>query len=310
MKKNFFTIILLAAVFLSLNIWAVFFYAPQFCSVNAARQKNQYSFLNPARSIYQQKNLIVNIQPLRDELNKFSSTTNISIYFEYLPTGANIAVNKDAEFFPASLLKLPVAMVVAKKVADGKWQWKNELVLMRNDKDDKFGDLYNYQIGTSFTIEELVRRALAESDNTAYRILLRNLDQGELESMHQHLGLDKFFSTDGKISAKNYSVILRALYSSSYLPEEYSQKLLGIMAKSKFNQYLASGLPENVIFAHKIGLSDEQDVVLDSGIVYLPDRPYILSVMIKTKDMEAARGQMKNISEKVYNYISGYSEKN
>lgn len=308
MKKSYLLVVIIAAIFLGFNIWAMFYYSPKICALNSDFQKSKYGFLNPARSIYKQENLIVNVQPLRDALNEYGSSTDISIYFEYLPTGANIAVNKDAEFFPASLLKLPVAMVVAKKVANGQWQWKNELVLMRDDKDDKFGTLYQSAIGTSFTIEDLVARSLVDSDNTAYRILLRNLDRGELENMQHHLGLDSFFSADGKISAKKYSVIMRALYSSSYLPEEYSQKLLSIMTQSKFNQYLASGMPESIKFAHKIGLSDEQDVVLDSGIVYLPNRPYLLSVMIKTKDMEAARGQMKNISEKVYNYISSYSE--
>jgi len=44
-----------------------------------------------------------------------------SVYFEYLPTGANISINKDAEFFPASLLKVPVAMAIAKKIDKREW---------------------------------------------------------------------------------------------------------------------------------------------------------------------------------------------
>ncbi|MDD4901640.1 MAG: class A beta-lactamase-related serine hydrolase [Patescibacteria group bacterium] len=309
-KKKFWLIIIGVIAFLSLgfNLWAIFFYAPKFCFTDNEIKKSQFSLLNPARSIYEQKDLIVNVQPLRDELDKIGADPDISIYFEYLPTGANIAVNKEAEFFPASLVKLPVVMAAAKKVASGQWRWQNELVLMSNDKDDKFGELYQSPIGTTFTIDDLSVKALAESDNTAYHMLLRNLEPAELEEMHQHLGLEDFFTADGKISAKKYSVILRALYGSSYLPEEYSQKLLKIMTQSSFNQYLASGLPKDILFAHKIGVSDEQDVVLDAGIVYLPGRPYLLAVMIKTKDMAAAEIQMKNISEKVYSYIANYSE--
>jgi beta-lactamase class A len=308
MKNKFLLIILIVILFLGFNIWAVFFYAPKVCVLSGNIQKSQNGFLNPARSIYKQENLIVNIQPLRDELNVIGSSTDISIYFEYLPTGANIAVNKDAEFFPASLLKLPVAIAVAKKIDEGKWQWKNELVLMGGDKDDKFGDLYKEPIGSVFTIEDLVKKSLAQSDNTAYRILLRNLEQGELENLQHHLGLDEFISNDGKISAKKYSVIIRSLYNSSYLSDDSSQKLLSFIAESKFDQYLAAGLPKDTIFAHKIGISDEQDVVLDSGIIFLPGRPYILSVMIKTHDIDGATYKMKDISQKVYDYINNYTE--
>ena len=142
MRNKFFFVLIIVALSVGFSIWAVFFYAPQYCRENGELEKSEYNLLDPARKIYKPGDLIINIQPLRDELNKIGEDPNISIYFEYLPTGANIAVNKDAEFFPASLLKLPVAMAAAKKVAAGEWQWQNELVLMRNDKDDKFGDLY------------------------------------------------------------------------------------------------------------------------------------------------------------------------
>ena len=111
------------------------------------------TFINPVRNFVDKKDMIVNFQSLREEINTIgANNSDISIYFEFLNTGANISANKDAEFFPASLSKLPLAMTVVKKIEKGEWRWENELVLMPTDKDERFGELYKQPIGTRFTI--------------------------------------------------------------------------------------------------------------------------------------------------------------
>ena len=267
------------------------------------------SLLNPIRSFIDQKDLIINLQPLRDYLNeKYGTDSNVSIYFEYLPTGANIALQKDAEFYPASLLKVPVAMAVARKIERGDWKWTNELVLMSTDKNDEFGTLYKKPTNSTYTIEELVRRSLADSDNTAHFMLDRNLDIEEMKDVYDHMGLEGFLETEGTLSAKKYSIMFRALYSSSFLTEKNSQKLLLSLSQSPFNAYIQSALPEDIVFAHKIGIDTAKKVYLDSGIVYAKSRPYILTIMTKNKDEEIAQKIMADVSEKVYNYVTNYKE--
>lgn len=274
---------------------------------NAEQNKNQFSLLNPARNFFKQEDLIINFQPLRDYLNnKYEADPNVSIYFEYLPTGANIAVNKDAEFYPASLLKVPVAMAAAKKIDRGEWKWDNKLVLMATDKDDKFGTLYKEPTGSVFTIEELVKRSLIDSDNTAHFILLRNLELSEINDVYSHMGIDGFLETDGSLSAKRYSVILRTLYNSSYITDKSSQKIISFLSKGEFEGYIESGLPSDVVFAHKVGIDTNKKIYLDSGIVYFGQRPYILVVMTKSKTEEQAKNIMKDISQKVFDYIRNY----
>ncbi len=240
--------------------------------------------------------------------SRIKADFDVSVYFEYLSTGANIAINKDADFFPASLLKVPVAMAVAKKIEKGEWKWDNKLVLMATDKDEKFGNLYKQPTGSIFTIDELVRRSLSDSDNTANLILLKNLELTEINDAYTHMGLEGFLETDGNISAKKYSEILRTLYNSSYLSDENSEKILSYLAAKTFMEYLGSALPENIIFSHKIGIDAEKKIYLDSGIVYLANRPYILVVMTGSKTDEQAKDIMKDISDKVFNYIKNYNE--
>jgi beta-lactamase class A len=271
-------------------------------------REERYSRLNPARKLYDRKDLIINIQPLRDVLSDYEKDPDVSIYFEYLTTGANISVNKDAEFWPASLTKVPIAMAAVKKIERGEWKWTNELVLLNPDKDELFGDLYKQPVGTRFTIERLLEEMLVHSDNTAKAIILRNLDPTELEDVHTHLGLEKFFSEEGKISAKRYAVIFRALYNASYLSDEFSEKIFNWLSETPFNDYIVSGLPAEIAVSHKIGISDQKNVFLDAGIIYVPSRPYLLTVMVSTTDQVRARQIIRTISEQVYSYISKYNE--
>lgn len=72
-----------------------------------------------------------------------------------------------------------------------------------------------------------------------------------------------------------------------------------------FNDYLSQGIPNGVKFAHKYGENKVENIFADSGIVYIPGKPYMLTVIIKGKDStDATRAQavelMKEISTHVY----------
>lgn len=267
---------------------------------------NLSSLTDPLRQFYKADDLVINVQPLRDRLRQMDGNTNISVYFEVLNTGANISVNKDAEFFPASLLKVPLIMAVTKKIERGEWGWSTKLELTEADKNKDFGVLWQQPVGTRFPIEELVKNVLTTSDNTAYFMLLNNLDQDEILKVQNHLGLIDFPSESLEISAKQYAPILRSLFSATYLSIENSEKLLEWMSESKFNDYLASGMPSSTKFSHKIGVEEGKKVFLDAGIVYLAKRPYILIVMIKNLASNKADSLMHDISLNVYNYMVNY----
>lgn len=288
------------------NIFSFFYFK---AANNSDTALDLFNFLNPARKLFSQKDMIINFQPLRDYLDsKYQTNPNVSVYFEYLPTGANISINKDAEFFPASLFKVPVAIAAVKKIDRGEWRWDNKLVLMATDKDDKFGTLYKEPTGSIFTIEELVRRSLVDSDNTAHFILLRNLELSEINNVYTHIGLIGFLETNGNISAKRYSVILRALYNASFLSDFNSQKIISFLSDEHFKEYLGTGMPNDIIFAHKIGIDVNKKIYIDSGIVYFGSRPYMIVAMIKSENEQYAKDVMKDVSVKVFDYIKNYKE--
>ncbi|MBI4092419.1 MAG: serine hydrolase [Candidatus Kerfeldbacteria bacterium] len=283
--------------------------------------QSQYSLLNPSAALIEKKDLLVNFQSLRDRLTeKYERRDDylVSLYFEYLPTGANVSINKDEKIWPASLIKIPVAMAAMKKVDTNAWKLDNQLVILDDDKDSEFGELYKQPTGTTMTIEEFLRESLVNSDNTAHFVLLRNLDGSELEDVYTHLGMDdiidalkqtpKGAEADNRITAKRYSIFFRSLYNATYLTPEYSNVFLNIL-KDASREDLSAGLPSDVVFVHKTGIRIDERVWADSGIVYLPGRPYMLTVMIQQKG-DAADGQaavnrlFTDIAKEIYEYVA------
>ncbi len=280
------------------------------------------SFLSPTLSIIDKENLIVDFQELRELLtSKYEHRDDymVSIYFEYFPTGANIAINKDEKVWPASLIKIPVAMAMMKKVQDKKWELSNELVILDEDKDSEYGSLYKVPTGTTYSIQKFLEESLINSDNTAHFVLLRNLDGAELEEVYTHLGMDdvidalkkapsKEDEVDNRMTAKRYSIFFRSLYNATFLDQEHSQLFLKILANAK-RDLAGAGIPEQVPFVHKTGVRIDEAVRADSGIVYAEGRPYLLTVMIQKKgkkdlNEEEVNALFKQIGEEVYTYVT------
>ncbi len=270
-----------------------------------------YPLVDIARSYIQQEHFIVNIQPLREELIKLvesEGSDKISIYFEFLNTGANVQINNELRFYPASLVKLPSALVTMKKIERGEWNMDSRLVLFEEDKDPRYGDLYKQPVGTSFSMRELLEALLKNSDNTAHRMLMRNLSGDELQELKDAIGLDDLFDEKQEVSAKEYSRLFRALYNSSFLRRSGSQQILEWLSQTRFKDSLDAGVSNQIVFPHKIGDDDVEKNYLDSGIVYVPNRPYLITVMVKELDEAKAQQIMKKASEAAYKYVDSYGQ--
>jgi beta-lactamase class A len=272
--------------------------------------QKSHPLIDPARNFISQEHFITNIQPLRESLISLVANTlnaDIGIYFEFLNTGANIAINEDTRFIPGSLIKMPTALAVMKKIQDGEWKLSNKLVLFEEDKNDGYGVLYKEKVGTAYTIEELLKELLIKSDDTAHRIFIRNMETAELREALSELGLEQLYDAEYNITVKEYSRIFRSLYTSSYLQREHSDYLLELLTQSNFDKFLGSGIPPDVSFSHKFGEYDPENTYLDSGIVYIPNRPYVLTVAIKSHtDQQNAEKLMYDISKQTYEYIKNF----
>jgi formylmethanofuran dehydrogenase subunit D len=97
------------------------------------------------------------------------------------------------------------------------------------------------------------------------------------------------------------------LYAKDYLNAEDSDAVIQLMTNKEFSNGLVSPLPQTVAVSHKFGeraFDDSNSKQLhDCGIVYAPEKPYILCVMTKGTDFDAESAAIRHISGTVYTEV-------
>lgn len=302
-NKNQRVIIYILLILLVLSLFFVFKN-----NQNNKKIDQDFAMLDPLRKFTSAENYLTNIEGLRNYLQDLGAKypDSISIYYENINSGANIAVNKDLRLFPASLSKLVQAILIVRKVEKGDLAFDQVLKADPADLSSGSGNLYKTILTEPKTVEGLLKELLVNSDNTAQNIFKHYLTADDYINFQNVTGLQDLYNENGFISAKEYTRILRVLYTSNFLKPENSQKILKCMSESTFKDYLSQGIPENILFAHKYGENVEYSIFADSGIVYIPKKPFMISVIIKGKDSSLeTRSEvvklMKEIGEKAYN---------
>jgi len=278
--------------------------------VSVPNQIQKYPFLSKRIFAEHQNDLLINLIPLRTALREYVEKINrpIGIYFEYLPTGVSIGINEKDSFVMASLLKVPVVMAVYRQIELGNLTFDQQLTVAPEMIDEEFGKFWKKGAGIKISVREAIRLTLTKSDNTAKNVLFYNLPAGAIEDVFDNLDIPK--ETQEKLASvnpKNYTSMLRSLYLSAYLTKDHSNEILQLLSRTDFYDKLPAGVPQTIPVSHKIGVyaPDDPDRSLysDCGIVYLPQRPYALCLMIRS-DEDTARQVMKTVSKMIYKYIS------
>jgi beta-lactamase class A len=250
----------------------------------------------------------ISYQPLKPQINETLSNAGRSgdygVYFEDLTTGAWMGINEKKQYLPMSLLKVPTMIAVLKKVEKGEVSLDQVVTLEEQDLNAVSGSLYKKGAGYNITVRDLLHTMIKESDNTALLTFNRRfLTYEELEEAKTAIGIRADNETDTTISPKGYSNILRALYLSTYTRRPFSQIALSIMSDTDYNSQIPAGVPENVKVAHKVGFDANGGIYHDCGIVYVPNKPYLLCVMSKGTTFDEANQVISEISKKTYDYV-------
>lgn len=269
---------------------------------------SDFEMLDPLRKFTSAENYLTNIEDLRTYFRGVGEQypNSITIYYENINSGANISINRDLRLFPASLSKLVQAIIIVKRVEEGKLSFDQKLKILPADLSSESGALYKtITKDTSLTVENLLKELIVNSDNTAQNVFRRYVDFEDYINFQNVVGLQDLYNENGFISAKEYTRILRVLYTSNFLRPENSEKILNYMANSTFKDYLSAGIPSDIKFAHKYGENIEYNIFADSGIVYIPKKPYMISVIIKGENStletrEKITKLMKEIGERAY----------
>ncbi len=278
---------------------------------------SQFSFINPIIGAGINKHFIINFKPLKAQLQdiqkKYSAKTYV--YFLYLNNAAWVGLNERDEFTAASTIKVPIAMAIMKAVEDKKLNLSDSYPLADLDLDKGFGDLYKVGADREFTVEELMTIMLKQSDNTAMKAVIGIFDRigipDPLANIYEFLGweftqkLPEFGAAPdySKINLKTLSNLFLALYDAKYVSVEHSGNILAYLSDTPFVDRIVAGVPSDVVVSHKIGTAAGDNTYSDCGIIYAPNRHYVLCLGVSGTTEKNASMFMADISKVVYEYV-------
>lgn len=272
----------------------------------------QYPLLSRRIQIDNPSQVQINFTSLRKDLTDYLSTlkdggSNVSVYFEYLPTGIAININENNQSIAASLMKLPVVMNLYKASELGQVNLDKKVPLKKEWLNSEYGSLYEKGEGYEITIREAARLALKDSDNTALLLVWAQLSdltiQPENDSLN-YLDIEYGVVEDDRvqIGARSYTSIIKCLYYSCFNNNQDSEQMLTYMTESSFRDRLTKYLPEDLKIAHKIGTYNTR-YQSDCGLVYLENRRYALCIMVEGQDPDSSQ-IIADLSQKVYLHLS------
>ncbi len=270
---------------------------------------NEFPLLSKRVLFNNPNEMIVNFSELRKTLKDYHKENGLdgSIYFEYLPTGTSIRVDGDSPRVGASLMKLPIAMLLYKTAEEGKINLDDQITLEESWLNSEYGDLYKKGAGYKLTLRQAAEIMLKESDNTALAAISMSLEgkAQDVDNPLTYLDLDYNQNEDStvSISARSYSSFLKCLYFSCYLNKQDSQEILGHLANSVSENRLRSGVPSSITLAHKIGSFGDK-VQSDCGIIYLNKRQYLLCVMLNGPDNSETSKHISELSKLTFDFVN------
>ncbi len=167
---------------------------------------------------------------------------------------------------------------------------------------------------TRLTNHDLAQFMVAVSDNAATNILYDRVGRENVNAMLRGLGLSKVLlrrkmmdiaaarrGDENVATPREMMLLLEAIYKGKLLNKELNAEFIKQLSTLK-ESYIPTYLPDNIQVANKPG--SLEGVRTDSGIVFVPGRPFAISVMTAwDRDERAAKRAIGEVALEVYHYF-------
>ena len=167
---------------------------------NIIREKSMtYQYINPLLfcNTFETKEFD-EFLPLRYTVEKFinqqkqlGGITNVSVYFRDMNPGSWFGIHENDKYPAASLLKVPIMIAYFKLGEKAPEIFSRELIY-NNDFDDTGRQYFKPKEALSdkksYTVNNLIQRMVAYSDNNAWRLLQSAIDSRSIADVFTDLG--------------------------------------------------------------------------------------------------------------------------
>ncbi len=268
------------------------------------------------------KPFLYKVRTLVETRLKGNDASTVSVYFRDLNNGNWFGIEENEKFSPSSLLKIPLM------IGYFKWAETNPLILNKkllyagtdgvtNDQDMK--PVKTLKAGRSYAVDDLIFRMIAYADNAAFGLLSTNLPAERLQKVYKDLYVDYDpAKSEDYLSLAAHASFFRVLYNASYLNRELSEKALSYLSRaSVFKSGIAAAIPpdtdvastfcERTVRTKDGDDSEEIKQAHEFGIIYYPNRPYLIGIVTRGNDFKKLEKIIRDISRLVYDEVDRQS---
>lgn len=285
------------------------------------RLASKYQFINPLLEcdeveISRDTNLTGLRREISSQIDREIASKNIAsaaVYYRDMNNGPWFGINENTKFSPASLIKVPLMIAVLKRTASDPKFLDQELTLPSTDySKQNIKPEVTLVPGQKYKISELLNNMIVYSDDAAFDVLNSQFTAQEMLQVYNDLGVDisqALQNPNGDIiSVKDYASFFRILYNGTYLSLENSEYALELLSRVKYRQGLTAPVPTGIKVAHKFGerqfLPSGTKQLHDCGIVYLPDKQYLICVMTRGEDFDKMSRFIAGVSKTTFDSLS------
>lgn len=258
----------------------------------------------------------VNMPVLKNDLLNLMElypTVKPAIYVWDYETQNYIDINASKIYATASIIKIPVLIDVFKSIEAGQISLDDKMKLTEYYRTEGSGSLQFKARNSEYTIDELARRMITESDNSATNMLMSKI--GSMTDVNQAIRDWGLKNTEVKtwlpdLSGTNHTTAKEMgtmLYNidenSNFLSDTSRSKIFDYMGHVHNNRLIQAGLGAGATFLHKTG--DIGSMLGDAGIVTTANGKKYIVVILANRPHNAIEGKdfIVHASEIIYNYM-------
>lgn len=220
----------------------------------------------------------------REVLDKFLAAEDgtYSIYYKDLNTGEELGIDENKVLTAASLNKIIIAAYLYKLAGEDEIDLEDKITVTDDDiQDYGTGSIRYESMPKAYSIKQLSKLMLEESDNTAAHVLTVYLGEDKLQEYSDELGMEATYIIDNTTSAYDMGLILEEIYKEKVTSKALTREMLDFMKDTLFEDRLARNFPSEIEVYHKA--ADAVTMIHDVGIIDDGKNPFILAVL--TTDM-------------------------
>lgn len=205
----------------------------------------------------------------------------VGLSFLDLNTFTGFDINGNAPVNPASTIKVAIAAAVYAQIETGTLTPSQWIYLKKRHIVPGAGSLQYQQLGSRYTIQELIDQMLTHSDNTATKMLADTIGLSVLNETFTQWGLTSTQLVDTNLikgkqnqtTPNDMAYLLTRLETQKLISARYSKRILNLLSHQDYRWGIPKYLPASADIANKTGtlknIRNDIGIVTDGGTHYV-----------------------------------------